>query len=243
MVEEELVPFTGSGTPTQAELAAAIAASLPATVEAFQRHPLGTLGRGGIGIEPEGEDRSGNAACRVPCRCRGQAGRVERDRCWPRARRSCADSWPARASSQRPEGGRAFAYKLHQFIGQGRDLDATLEPADVREFRSTASSRRAAAAVHPDQFCRQCGQDYYHVLRADDGVRPHPALNQTDNEHALHPGYLMLAPPENDWSEALIPDEWRDAKGRLRRPGRPGPTGHLGCAGRPGTPARREQTA
>ena len=34
---------------------------------------------------------------------------------------------------ERDDGGRAFAFKLHQFIGQGRALFATLEPSDRRE--------------------------------------------------------------------------------------------------------------
>jgi hypothetical protein len=29
-------------------------------------------------------------------------------------------------------------------------------------------------------------------------------------------GYLMLAPPENDWSEDRTPGEWRDQRGRLK---------------------------
>ena len=216
VVEEELVPFTDSGTPTQAELAAAIAAPLPATVEAFQRHPLARWAEAEFGIEPEGETgwkrrvpRSmPDAAARL-----AEASGTDAATCEAKLR----DFLACAGELQRPEGGRAFAYKLHQFIGQGRDLYATLEPADVREFSLDGQLKASGGRLSiPIKFCRQCGQDYYHVLRADDGVQPHPALNQTDND-ALHPGYLMLAPPENDWSEALIPDEWRDAKGRLKK--------------------------
>ena len=33
----------------------------------------------------------------------------------------------------------------------------------------------------------------------------------------MQPGYLMLAPSEVDWTEDLLPEEWRDAKGRIKR--------------------------
>jgi hypothetical protein len=44
---------------------------------------------------------------------------------------------------------------------------------------------------------------------------PHPvgAENQDDE---VRPGYLMLAPAQGDWSEDLIPEEWLDARGRLK---------------------------
>src|SRR5262249_52031494 len=66
------------------------------------------------------------------------------------------------------------------------------------------------------RFCRQCGQDYYHVLRHDDQSRflPHPVGTESD-EDDKDPGYLMLAPAENDWTEDRIPEEWRDRRGRF----------------------------
>jgi hypothetical protein len=66
----------------------------------------------------------------------------------------------------------------------------------------------------PIKFCRQCGQYYYHVLRADTRFLPHPVgLDGIDDDQ--HPGYLMLAPADNDWSEDRIPEEWYDRRGRL----------------------------
>ena len=118
---------------------------------------------------------------------------------------------------ERDDGGRAFAFKLHQFIGQGRALFATVEPPDQREFSiegqvQTSGGRR----LIPIKFCRHCGQEYYHVQRADSDFRPHPVGLELHEEEG-RPGYLMLAPAQNDWSEDRIPEEWRDARGRLRR--------------------------
>ncbi len=159
----------------------------------------------------------GNAACRAPCPMPRPEWQTQAGPTQPRARRNCATSWPARASCNAPRAGALLPISCTSSSGRGRDLYATLEPADVRDFSLDGQLKASGGRLSiPIKFCRQCGQDYYHVLRADDGVQPHPALNQSDND-ALHPGYLMLAPPENDWSEALIPDEWRDAKGRLKK--------------------------
>src|SRR5262249_46309306 len=109
----------------------------------------------------------------------------------------------------RDDGGRAFAFKLHQFIGQGRALFATLEPVETREFSLEGQVQATGGRIFtPIKFCRQCGQDYYHVLRADHRFFPHPVGTESPDD-GLHPGYLMLTPIENDWSEDRIPEEWR----------------------------------
>src|SRR5690606_29269467 len=71
---------------------------------------------------------------------------------------------------KRPDGGRVFAFKIHQFISQGHTLFATLESPGNREF-SLEGQRYAEGQrlLVPLRFCRQCGQDYYHVLRRQDG--------------------------------------------------------------------------
>lgn len=117
---------------------------------------------------------------------------------------------------EREEGGRALAFKLHQFIGQGRALYATLEDAGRRAFSMEGQLQAAGGRFFaPVKFCRQCGQDYYHVLRSEERFLPHPVgVESEDNKGRA--GYLMLAPPERDWSEEQIPEEWRSANGRLK---------------------------
>jgi hypothetical protein len=121
----------------------------------------------------------------------------------------------------RDDGGRPFAFKLHQFIGQGRAVYATLEPAATRQFfleGQAFADKEAHRLFVPIKFCRQCGQDYYHVVRSRDGsaFRGHPVGMDTI-EDGVQAGYLMLAPLDNDWSEDRIQDEWRDRNGRLKQ--------------------------
>jgi hypothetical protein len=118
---------------------------------------------------------------------------------------------------ERVDGGRAFAFKLHQFIGQGRALFATLEAADQREFSLEGQVQAGGGRLFaPIKFCRQCGQDYYHVLQSDTRFLPYPVGTESADDES-HPGYLMLAPADNDWNEERIPEEWRDPRGRLRQ--------------------------
>lgn len=63
--------------------------------------------------------------------------------------------------------------------------------------------RRAALAgggriFVPIKFCRQCGRDYYHVLRRDNRLLPHPiGIDSSSDDESQHPGYLMLTPIAN----------------------------------------------
>lgn len=117
---------------------------------------------------------------------------------------------------ERDDGGRAFAFKLHQFIGQGRAMYATLEPIDKREFSLEGQLLAQGGRLFlPVRFCRQCGQDYYHALRAEERFLPHPVgVESADDQQ--RPTYLMLAPQDDDWNEGRIPEDWHDARGRLK---------------------------
>ena len=53
------------------------------------------------------------------------------------------------------------------------------------------------------------------MLRTDTRFLPHPVGIEGDLTTISHPGYLMLAPADNDWSEDRIPEEWYDRRGRL----------------------------
>jgi hypothetical protein len=115
---------------------------------------------------------------------------------------------------ERRDGGRAFAFKLHQFIGQGRALFANLEPAADRAFSLDGQILAEGGRIYvPVKFCRQCGQDYYHALRADSRFLPHPVGTEGDPDSKA--GYLMLAPAENDWNVGRAPAEWLNRRGRL----------------------------
>jgi hypothetical protein len=55
------------------------------------------------------------------------------------------------------------------------------------------------------------------VLLSDTRCLPHPVGTESEDIITGSPGYLILAPADNDWSEERIPEEWRDARGRLKQ--------------------------
>jgi len=216
VIEETLIVFTEGGTPSKDELAAALAGPVPSVLPEFRRYALARWAEAQFGVEPE---EGGRLKRRIPrtlanaAASLAEASGVDATICEARLR----DMLTRGGELVREDGGRAFAFKLHQFIGQGRALFATLEGADGREFSMEGQIQAAGGRLYaPIKFCRQCGQDYYHALRAETRFLPHPVGTETEDDEA-DPGYLMLAPAENDWSEELIPEEWHDARGRLKQ--------------------------
>jgi ATP-dependent helicase YprA (DUF1998 family) len=218
VIEETLEPFTQGGLPSREELAASLTAPLPATLSEFQRHALARWSEGEFGLESE---EGGRLRRRVPHTLTDAAVRLAETTgetanvCRGRLRELLTRG----GELVRDDGGRAFAFKLHQFIGQGRAVYATLEPAATRQFSLEGQAFAGPGRLFvPIKFCRHCGQDYYHVTRSNDGSRflPHPVGTETIDERA-QAGYLMLAPLENDWREDRVPEEWRDQRGRLKQ--------------------------
>ncbi len=216
VIEETLEPFTIGGAPTRAELVTALAGSMPESLDSFRQHPLARWAETEFGLE---EEPGGRLRRRVPKTLSDAALELETDSgvaanvCHDRLREILTRG----GELLRADGGRAFAFKLHQFIAQGRALFATLEARDQRDFSLEGQVLASPGRLYvPIKFCRHCGQDYYHVLRHDDLGRflPHPVGTESD-EDDTEPGYFMLAPVENDWSPNQIPDEWQDRRGRL----------------------------
>jgi hypothetical protein len=216
VIEETLVPFTAEGALSREELTAALRGPLPGSLEAFRTHPLARWTELEFGIEPE---EGGRLKRRTPRTLVAAAARLAEETgaeagvCMARLREVLNRG----GELVRDDGGRAFSFKLHQFIGQGRALFATLEPADRREFSLEGQLQAGGGRLYvPVRFCRLCGQDYYHALRSEGGFLPHPVGVESADEES-HPGYLMLAPAEDDWSEEQLPEEWFDARGRLKQ--------------------------
>jgi hypothetical protein len=134
-------------------------------------------------------------------------------------RQRLADWLALGGALEREDGGRAFAFKLHQFISQGRAVYATIEPAGQRTFSLDGQVQGREGRIQaPLKFCRQCGQEYYHVLEAGGRFISHPLGYAEQQEEGQQGGYLMLAAETNDWSEEDLPEEWRDGRGRLKPP-------------------------
>jgi hypothetical protein len=216
VIEETLVTFTQGDAPLRSELAAAMERPLPATLAEFRRDPLARWAEAEFGVEPEDGNRLKRRVPRTLSAAAtrlGEASEVEVSACEDRLRELLSRG----GELLREDGGRAFAFKLHQFIGQGRALFATIEAADHREFSLDGQVLAGGGRIFaPIKFCRQCGQDYYHVLRSDDRFLPHPVGVESEDDES-RPGYLMLAPIENDWDLSRIPEEWRDSRGRLKQ--------------------------
>ncbi len=214
VIEETLVMLTEGGPPSQQELLAAWDWPARRTLDEFRRHPLARWAEAEFGVEPEA---GGRLKRRVPrtlasaAAALAQATGKGQDDCEEHLRQilSCGGDIP------RDDGGRAFAFKLHQFIAQGRALFATLQPPEEREFSLEGQVQAGAGRIYaPIKFCRQCGREYYHVLRDEGRFTPHPVGDEVSDDES-EPGYLMTASATNDWSEDQIPDEWRDRRGRL----------------------------
>lgn len=211
-----LLPSSLSLLPSSHSLLPSPLFPLPASLSSFRRHPLARWAEHEFGVEPEA---GGRFKRRVPRTLATAAARlaeesgVEVARCEERLRELLAQG----STLQREDGGRAFAFKLHQFIGQGRALFATLEAADKRDFSLEGQVQASGGRLLvPIKFCRQCGQDFYHVLRGETRFLPHPVGTESGDGHS-QPAYLMIAPTASDWSDDHIPIEWRDARGRLKQ--------------------------
>lgn len=126
-------------------------------------------------------------------------------------------------------GKKPFAFRLHQFISRGDTVYASLEPEDRRyitvqgqQYVPGDRSRNLLPLV----FCRECGQEYYSVFKAEDSHLGCSVFRQRDlfdkgDEHN-EAGYLYFSTsnPWPDESEELferLPDDWIDQVNGERR--------------------------
>lgn len=228
ILEETLAPFTQGGPPTAAELRAAVQESTRAEVSRshplpFSRSPTLPFSRSPtlpllrwlehtLGLEPENGGYRRRRPQTLPAAAQQLAAETGLD--VATCEQALRAALIAGSRLERQEGGRALAFKLHQFIGQGRALYATLEPPDRRDFSLTGQLHADETRLFlPLKFCRHCGHEYYHVLRREGRFEPHP-LGNVELDENVTAGYLTFAP---DWNEELLPEEWREANGRIKR--------------------------
>jgi superfamily II DNA/RNA helicase len=227
IIEETIARTTApSLIPTPENLKEALSLPLPQNSEDFFSSPLTAWAELTFGIDL---DKDNNLRRRTPLSLKEGATklskltRADTDDCEKRLQ----DLFLLGARSRSADGQPLFAFKLHQFIGQGRTVYATLESHNSRclslEGQYYGSGASKDSVLFPLQFCRVCGQDYYAVLKhvGRNHFLPFDPQMQTDvsPEDEITAGYLMLAPDEGAfiWGPEHIPPEWLDKNGRVKR--------------------------
>ncbi|MFT0814424.1 DEAD/DEAH box helicase [Synechococcus sp. OH20] len=214
VIEETLDPFSEGDSPSAAELKSALDSLPPADLATLRRHPLTRWLEYELGLEPTPD---GGFRRRLPRELSEVAAQLAKQ--VDRDPQFCAESlrqFLAHASNLK-DGNRGVAFKLHQFISQGRTLYATLESREKRQFSLEGQMQAGEGKLFfPVKFCRQCGQDYYHVLKSGDRFVPYPLGEEVEESEEQQAGYLSLDPLEGEWSQEQIPEDWYTPEGRLK---------------------------
>ena len=218
IIEETLIPFTEGGEPSPDELRNALSAPLPDNVDAFRGHPLARWVEWNLGLEKES---NGKLRRRVPRTLSEAAERLAQISETPpeKCRKKLQETLLKGSELITEDGGRAFAFKLHQFLSQGRSVYATLEyPQDRKLTLEGSIHTEKGIPYYPLKFCRHCGQEYYVVILNKSFLasvsETGTVVVEAEPGEELPEGYLWIRSPESDWDKEL-PDEWYDRKGRL----------------------------
>jgi len=218
VIEETLEPITGSGPPDPKEVIKALDRSIPNELDKFKSHGLVRWIEYALGIEVEENRR---IARRIPRTLSDAAKDLSelsgrsKEECTELLRRVLLQGLHVRNKEGRP----LFAFKLHQFISQGRAVYATFETLDKRRFSLEAPSRMESGEKWaPLRFCRTCGQDHYRVMLVEDD-RFEPLMPEVENQvEAEVTGYLTPEFENMADLEEIIPDSWYGKNGRIKRP-------------------------
>ncbi len=234
-------PETSDGPDHAAKLKHCVTenAAGPTDYDSFFRDPMSAWIESTFGIT---RDHDGRLVRATPIAIDGESGGAELlsaatglpvSQCESAIRRRLL----AGTAVRNPESGDpAFAFRLHQFLSAGGEAHATPEAPEDRSvtMRAQRFVRHDRHRVYlPLAFCRACGQEYYVVCRQapTDGSRQGEVLvprELADRGTADGPpGFLFIAaepgdpwakpwPVDHEGIEARLPDDWRDADGRLR---------------------------
>lgn len=226
VVEETLVPVTPQlGPPPQEEFRRSLLDPLPSNPEQLLASPLARWLELTVGIE---RDSEGVFRRKTPQSLRAIAGELARATglahpdCEQKLKELFLTSTGILSDGDAP----LFAFKLHQFISQGRSVYATLESPEERhitldgQYYAPPSSRAQQRILCPVVFCRVCGQEYYRVQfdKKSQHLTPWPELSFDAEAEKNSRGYLLIpSDPNFDWSDMDLPEEWLDARGRPKR--------------------------
>jgi ATP-dependent helicase YprA (DUF1998 family) len=225
VVEETLDRITDSSiVPTPETLKQSLGGSLPSGSDDFLSNPLAVWAEEtfGIDIEPDGNlRRKTPLSLKVGAKKLSELTGISEAGCEARLQRFFLLGTRLKTK----EGFPLFAFKLHQFLGQGRTVYATLEPSSKRtlslEGLYYAPGKKEDNILFPLQFCRICGQDYYAVLKneAQNSSIPLDPVQEVPPDEEITAGYLMLAADDGKiaWDLEYLPPEWFDRNGKIKR--------------------------
>lgn len=224
VIEETLETISVGGPPDEKELRQrmkSLEAGLPQDIEDFKQDALVRWTEFALGVETEPD---GKLKRRVPRTLKEVAKELseisgkDQETCRKALRQVLLHSLD---TSDRKDSN-IFAFKLHQFISQGRAMYATLEGLETRRFslEHKVPGEGDETVWAPIRFCRVCGQDHYQVVMEDSNrFTPMPPDDPDAVEEGIK-GYLTPVCQDMPELEELIPLNWYDAKGRLKKPWR-----------------------
>jgi len=209
VIEETLETATVGGPPGAEELRQSLSETLPDDPDGLRRHPLVRWVEYTLGVQEEADGRLRRRPPRplseVAKELARQTGEGDQ-RCQEILKAVFLQAARLNENLSEP----FFAFKLHQFISQGRAVYATLEPPNARSF-SSDGEMVGNRPTYPLRFCRICGQEYYHVIRRGNSLLPHPMTGELFEEDS-EVGYLAFV---DDWDESRIPEDWRNERGGI----------------------------
>ena len=227
VVDETLRRVAEVPTPQgEEDLRAAVAASLPdPSANSVKNHPLTAWVEEAFGITTQ----NGRLVRRRPETFADAARRLSDESHLPLAQCEKQLQGILEAGSQPPSDGMepVFAFRLHQWLSSGGSVSATLESAETRQFTMDGQYRLDDERVlFPLAFCRECGQEYYMVVLAEELGRKllvprSPTVGATDDSIEGQGGFFALDVGDiwaNDHDE--LPDEWFNERqsGRTVKP-------------------------
>ncbi|MFB6285285.1 MAG: DEAD/DEAH box helicase [Candidatus Bipolaricaulia bacterium] len=217
VVEETVEPSLPRFDGDAARLREAVQRELPAELDwdAFKAHPVAQWAEATFGIQTE---EGVLRRARPMTLQEGAEGLAEETGLDEETCRAKLQTILQRGNEiESPEGGPAMAFKVHQFISQGGSVYATLESSAQRELTlegQTYAPGETERLLFPLSFCRECGQEYYHVewRRSEGQVRPelpHISPELADDAEEIVEGYLLLD-EEGLWEgrESDLPESW-----------------------------------
>ncbi|MBX5493896.1 MAG: DEAD/DEAH box helicase [Bryobacteraceae bacterium] len=226
VIEETLVPVSNYTEPVTAdELRKSIEAPLPQNASELLATPLASWVESTVGIE---KDAEGVFRRKVPQSLSRLASALSETVNAPvdAAEQKLRQLFLAGSRIKQDGGSTAFAFKLHQFISQGRAVYGTIEGRASRfltldgQYYAPPSPDGFKRLLYPMLFCRVCGQEYYRVKydESQNVMSPWTETAFEDGNQDGRRGYLMLPPSEPfDWSNDDLPPEWLEANGKVRQ--------------------------